>query len=72
MKIIETIDLSKKDSYGYIKKSVTLIEEFGMYIIITCTKNIRFNGSKDVHHTQPTMDFELAQMLYRDAKEKLI
>lgn len=72
MRIIETVDMSKTNSYGYIKKSVTLIEEFGMYIIITCTKNVRFNGSKDVYHTQPTMDFELAQMLYRDAKEKLI
>lgn len=72
MRIIETIDLSKANSYGYIKKSVTLVEEFGMYTIITCTKNIGFNGNKAVHHTQPTMDFELAQMLYRDAKKGAI
>ena len=70
MRIIETVDLSKASDYGYIRKSVTLVEEFGMYTIITCTKNIRFGGSKDVYHTHPTMDFELAQMLYKDAKER--
>lgn len=72
MKIIETLDLSKEGSYGYLKKSVTLVEEFGMYTVITCTKNIGYNGRKEVHHTQPTMDFELAQMLYRDAKKGVI
>ena len=67
MKIIETIDLSTNN---YIRKSVTLVEEFGMYTVIVITKNFKYNGSKSVHHTQPTMDFELAQMLYKDAKEE--
>ena len=67
MKIIETIDLSTN---SYIRKSVTLVEEFGMYTVIVITKNFKYNGSKSVHHTQPTMDFELAQMLYKDAKEE--
>lgn len=68
MKIIETIDLST-DKNNYIKKSVTLVEEFGMYTVIICTKNFKYNGSESVHHTQPTMDFELAQLLYEDAKK---
>lgn len=67
MRIIETLDLSTN---SYTRKSVTLVEEFGMYTVITCTKNIGYNGRKEVHHTQPTMDFELAQMLYKDAKER--
>ena len=66
MRIIETVDLSTN---SYTRKSVTLVEEFGMYTVITCTKNLKYSGSKSIHHTHPTMDFELAQMLYEDTKK---
>lgn len=38
MRIISTTDLSRGGNDCYIYESVSLIEEFGMYAVVTCTK----------------------------------
>lgn len=70
MKIIETTDVSREGNDCYIKESVTLVEDFGVYSIITCRKYIGYPYVADMYNSKPTTDFDLAKKMYNDAKEK--
>lgn len=71
MKIIETVDLSKEGNDYYIHKSVSLIEEFGMYTVMVCRKDVGWYGFKRIDISDPTTDFELAKRIYNDKKEAM-
>lgn len=68
MKIIETTNLSREGNDHYIYESVTLIEEFGMYSVITCRKDVGWSGYHSVNASKPTTDFNLAKRIYNDIK----
>lgn len=65
MKIISTTDLSRERNDCYIYESVSLIEAFGMYTVITCQ---RITGWHDIREfclqSKPTLDIEEAKQKY--------
>ena len=67
MKIVSTTDLSDYGNDCYINKSVTLIEEFGMYTVITCKRVTGWSTYEDIYCTSPTTDVYKAQLLYKEA-----
>lgn len=67
MKIISTTDTSDYGNDCYINKSVTLIEEFGMYTVITCIKVVGWQCHEDIYcRANPTTDIYKAQQWYRE------
>ena len=65
MKIISTTDLSREGNDCYIYESVSLVEEFGMYMVITCSKVVGWSESEDVYFQgHPTTDIEEAKQRY--------
>lgn len=66
MKIISTTDLSHEGNDCYIYKSVSLIEEFGMYNIITAEKVVGWSDSKKMYtRADITCDLDRAKYLYK-------
>ena len=68
MKIIETTNLSREGNDHYIYESVTLIEEFGMYSVITCRKDVGWSGFQRIGASKPTTNLNLAKRIYNDMK----
>ena len=65
MKIISTTDLSRGGNDCYIYESVSLIEEFGMYTVITCQKVVGWSERKDIYcQSNPTTDIDEAKHRY--------
>lgn len=65
MKIISTTDLSHEGNDCYIYKSVSLVEEFGMYTVITCQRVVGWSKSEDIYFWgDPTTDIDEAKHRY--------
>lgn len=65
MKIISTTDLSRGGNDCYIYESVSLVEAFGMYTVITCKKVVGWDTRKDIYcSSNPTTDIEEAKHRY--------
>jgi hypothetical protein len=72
MKIISTTDLSRGGNDCYIYESVSLIEEFEMYAVITCKKVVGWSESEDMYlQSNPTTDIEEAKQRYWEYGGKL-
>ena len=65
MKIISTTDLSRKGNDCYIYESVSLVEAFGMYTVITCQKIVGWSERENIYcQGNPTTDIEEAKHRY--------
>ena len=65
MKIISTTDLTRDGNDCRIYESVSLIEEFGMYTVVTCKKVIGWSDHKDIYcQSNPTTDIDEAKHRY--------
>ena len=73
MKIISTTDLSREGNDCYIYESVSLIEEFGMYAVVDCTKTTEMGIYTNlcIEHDSFT-DIEDAKQRYWEYGGKLI
>ena len=72
MKIISTTDLSRGGNDCYIYESVSLVEEFGMYAVITCKKVVGWSEFEDIClQGNPTTDIEDAKQRYWEYGGKL-
>ena len=72
MKIISTTDLSREGNDCYIYESVSLVEEFGMYTVITCQKVVGWSEHQDIcFQNNPTTDIEEAKQRYWEYGGKL-
>ena len=72
MKIISTTDLSRGGNDCYIHESVSLIEAFGMYTVITCQRTTGWQDFKDFcFQSEPTTDIEEAKQRYWEYGGKL-
>ena len=68
MKIISTTDLSRAGNDCYIYESVSLIEAFGMYTVITADKTVGWFNRQDIYcQSTITSDFEQAKFMYKKA-----
>lgn len=65
MKIISTTDLSREGNDCYIYESVSLIEEFEMYVVIACRKVVGWSETEEmILQGNPTTDIEEAKQRY--------
>lgn len=65
MKVISTTDLSYDENSSHIYKSVSLIEEFGMYNILIVEKNVgHIMYNKMYLKADSTCDLDVAKYLY--------
>ena len=72
MRIISTTDLSRGGNDCYIYESVSLIEEFGMYAVITCTKVSGWSEYEDICiQGKSTTNIEEAKQRYWEYGGKL-
>ena len=68
MKIISTTDLSHEGNDCYIYKSVSLVEEFGMYNILTAEKIVGWCEREQMYlKAQSTYNFDKAKWMYKQA-----
>ena len=66
MKVISTTDLSHSGNDCYIYKSVSLIEEFGMYNILTVEKTVGWFDDKKMYlKSDITCDLDKAKYMYK-------
>ena len=65
MKIISTTDLSREGNDCYIYESVSLVEVFEMYAVITCKRVVGWSESEDIClQGNPTTDIDEAKHRY--------
>ena len=68
MKIISTTDLSRVGNDCYIYESVSLIEAFGMYKVITAEKTVGWFKNEQIYTSSNlTCDFDKAKFMYKKA-----
>lgn len=68
MEIISTTDLSRAGNDCYIYESVSLIEAFGMYKVITAEKTVGWFDSKQIYTSSNlTCDLDEAKFMYKRA-----
>lgn len=68
MKIISTTDLSDNGNDCYIYKSVSLVEEFGMYNILTAEKVVGWCEREQMYlKSDTTCNFDKAKWMYKQA-----
>ncbi len=68
MKVISTTDLSHEGNDCYIYKSVSLIEAFGMYNILTAEKTVGGFSRKTMYtKSDITCDLDQAKYMYKQA-----
>ena len=64
MNIISTTDKSTYGNDCYIYETVSLIEQFGMYAIITCQKVTGWAEREDISVSEVTTDYNKAVKMY--------
>jgi hypothetical protein len=64
MNIISTTDKSRYGNDCYIYETVSLIEQFGMYAIITCQKVAGWAEREDISISETTTDYNKAVNMY--------
>lgn len=68
MRIISTTDLSNYGNDCYIYKSVSLVEEFGMYNILTAEKTVGWFKKEEMYFkSNTTCNFDEAKFMYKEA-----
>ena len=68
MNVLSTTDLSHEGNDCYIYKSVSLIEAFGMYNILTAEKTVGwFNDKKMYLKSDTTCNLDKAKYMYKQA-----
>jgi hypothetical protein len=68
MNIVSTTDLSRGGDDCYIFKTVSLIEEFGMYAVITAEKVVGPQDKQAIScDSKTTCDLQQAKFMYRQA-----
>lgn len=72
MNIIFTVNTSREGNDCYIQETVSLIEQFGIYAIITCQKISGWFEGEDVIVNQVTSDRELALKMFKDYANGLV
>lgn len=72
MKIISTTDLSHEGNDCYIHESVTLVEEFGMYTVVSAHKVTGWSEDCDIRcHSTTTCNLDQAKFLYQSCGGEL-
>lgn len=66
MNIIFTVNTSREVNDCYIQETVSLVEQFGIYAIITCQKISGWFSREDIVVNQVTSDRELALKMFKD------
>ena len=66
MNIIFTVNTSREDGGLYFNETVSLIEQFGIYAIITCQKITGYFYREDITVNQVTSDYSLALKMFKD------
>ena len=68
MKVISTTDKSRHGNDCYIYETVSLVEEFGMYNIITAEKVVGWCGRERMYlKSDTTCNFDKARYMYEQA-----
>jgi hypothetical protein len=68
MKVISTTDLSHGGNDCYIYKSISLIEEFEMYTVVTAEKVVGWQDRQSIScDSKTTCDLQQAKYMYRQA-----
>jgi hypothetical protein len=68
MKVISTTDLSDYGNDCYIHKSVSLVEDFGMYNILTAEKVVGWCEREQMYlKADTTCSFDKAKCMYKQA-----
>ena len=68
MKVISTTDLSYDNDGHHIYKSVSLIEEFGMYNILTAEKKVIWADTRQMYlRAETTCDLDRARYMYKQS-----
>jgi hypothetical protein len=69
MKIISTTDISREGNDCYIRETVTLIEELGLYAVMRAKKIMAsYSDFRDIYFCSDiTTDIDLAKRYYREA-----
>lgn len=68
MRVISTTDLSRTGNDCYIYESVSLIEAFGMYKVITAEKTVGWFENEQIYTSSNlTCDFDEAKRMYKKA-----
>jgi hypothetical protein len=67
MEVIHTTDLSTYGNDCYIHKSVSLVEEFDMYTVVTAVKITGWLCKRDIYNSKVTCDLDEAKYMYKQA-----
>lgn len=66
MKIIFTVNTSREGNDCYIQETVSLVEQFGIYAIITCQKISGWYEYESIFVNQTTSDYQIALKMFKD------
>lgn len=66
MNVIFTVNTSREDMGLYINETISLVEQFGIYAIITCQKITGYLYREDIVVNQVTSDYSLALKIFKD------
>ena len=65
MRIISTTDLSREGNDCYIYESVSLVEQFGVYAVITCQRVTGWAEREGMYVFDSTTDLDSAKEVYK-------
>ena len=66
MRVISTTDISREGNDCYIYRSVSLVEQFGIYSVISIQKITGWAEREDVVVLCTTTDIEVAKQAYKN------
>lgn len=66
MKVIHTTDTSRYGNDCYINESISLIEQFGVYVILICQNITGWFSKEDAFVVHTTKDYNTAVKMYKD------
>jgi hypothetical protein len=66
MRVISTTDLSREGNDCYLYESVSLVEQFGLYSIISILKVVGWSEYEETCVLKCTKDYEAAKKAYVD------
>lgn len=68
MNILKTTDRSRYGNDCYINETVSLVEQFGMYAVITCRKVTGWSEEETICVQHVSSDYKAAKKAYHDCE----
>ena len=70
MRVVESTDISREGNDCFINESISILEEFGIYVVIVCVKVTGWADNEVTYIAETSSDYEKIKAKYKELRRE--